>query len=984
MKMRSLLPMALLAMAVGVSAGDAAGPKKEAKAVKAEGAITLDGKLDDEAWKKAPLFTGFERLLTNADGRTPIPENMQTSFQVVYDDSAIYFGVRCNEPEMDKLCAYGVTEQWDAAMWCHDDIELFLDPVADRREKYQFAVDPNGAQFDGYTIEGGSTGKPYSAIWQAKTFKGKDYWSAEIAIPFASLYHRPSAMWSDSWVFSIARSRLGGGKQETYYSKFSPTNRGYHDMVNYGTLSGVKVDTTRFNLSPEKPTLRLEPTESGFKLFASLTIRNTAPTPFEGTLSLELLGKDCKGAERPLKIDANGAATVTIDDAFVKTEGVYPLLLRVTNKEKRLLLATRYDEKILYEPLMLTLTQPNYRGCIYDTQKIDAVKGVVKLGMPVEQVKDCKLVFTLSSPLMAPRKVEKAADAVVVSFEIPAADLPVGRHALSVELLRPIANAKPPQRLFDTVAETQATLRKLPHAPDVEVRIDDQGNFLVDGKPFMIRGWYGSLGYCVSSASLPQANLPHSTNFIMGGGADNVWCVVDVSRQIDEDKAKLNPPLDEGLKAKLRAVIASVQGRRNVLGYYLADEPCYRAVPADYLKRIYDFLVEEDPFRFVLVVDVAPEDYIKACDAICPHPYSSPLEYEDGSRKFGSGLEGIHNCITKAVQANNGSKAVWLMPQVFSYGGAQGRNPTFTELRWIMLSGIANGAKGLVPFIFCGYWNHASNRVASDAVFEELTLVEPFWNARDSATGAKADDVRIDVCAKNAKLSADGPSHTVVVAVNRSYEPRKAKITIESLAKNKNTRLLVLRENRVIPVENGSFTDDFEGLGAHVYTTVEALPHLKTLVELKDEIAAPRKRAAAEGNILAKREVRWKLGASGAQYVEGEGMPFGDGDFTDGLLDGYAWFPAGKPTGECVIVFEKPVSFSRIVCESSNIKDADVDVWDGKEWKTLHQWKDQFLERMEWKGAKTTTDRIRIKVTGKRLATGSWVSPEISQLGIFE
>lgn len=976
------LPLLCLACCAALASGEASGPRKEARAVRLDTAPVLDGRLDEAAWQAVPVFTGFQRLLTDSAASEAIPPGLQTSFQIGFDDTTLYVGVRCNEPEMARLHPYGTTGQWDAAMWNNDDLELFLDPVGDRRECYQFAIDPNGAQCDLYSIEGGGTGKPYSAIWQVKTCKGPDFWSAELAIPFAALYQRPAAMWSDTWVFSLARSRLGGGRQGFSYAKFSPTNRGYHDLANYGTLAGMAGERSRYALAPERPTLRLEPAEAGFRVHAALTIRNTATTPFQGVLDCEIVGPGAHGGKRPLAIPGNGAATVAIADGLVKEEGAYPVLVRVADQAGRPVLVARFDETLRYVPLSVRLTRPNYRNGIYATQQFDSLAGSVHLGMPPEQVKDCLVRLTLGSARQAPLRVERPVEAAEIAFELAASGLAVGEHTLAVELLRPLPGAKPPQRLHTLVAETALTLRRLPPAPDVEVRIDDQGKLLIDGNPTMLRGWYGNLDYGMSRAALPRANLPHSTNFLMGGGSDAIWCLKDVSRLIDEDAARLNPPLDEDLKARLRAAVAEVRGRRNVIGYYLADEPCYRAVPADYLKRIYDFLAAEDPYRLVLIVDVAPEDYSQACDAICPHPYSSPLEYADGSRRFGSGLDGIRNCLARAAQANDGSKAVWLMPQVFSYGGANGRNPTLAEQRWIMLSGLANGATSLVPFIFCGYWNHLENRVAADAVFEELVLLEPWWTARDAGTPAQADQPTIDVIAKSARLVKDGWKHTAIVAVNRSYAPCTARLTIGSLAKTSG-QLLVLRENRVVPVVDGVITDAFAGLGAHVYTTLEALPHLKTLDELAEEIAAPQRAALAAGNLLATGAVRWRLAASGAEYVEGEGSPFADHGFTSGLADGHAWFPLGKATGACVLIFDAPLTFSRLVLRTASIRDAELEVWSDAGWRSIHQWKGQLLPHLEWAGTATTTTRLRIRVTANRQGPASWLTPEISEFGLY-
>ncbi|HOF51888.1 MAG TPA: transglutaminase-like domain-containing protein, partial [Rhodoferax sp.] len=49
------------------------------------------------------------------------------------------------------------------------------------------------------------------------------------------------------------------------------------------------------------------------------------------------------------------------------------------------------------------------------------------------------------------------------------------------------------------------------------------------------------------------------------------------------------------------------------------------------------------------------------------------------------------------------------------------------------------------------------------------------------------------------------------------------------------------------------------------------------------------------------------------------------------------------------------------------------DIWLDGAWQPVHQWRDQFLPKMEWHGDKLTTDQLRIKVVANRQGYGSWV-----------
>ena len=61
----------------------------------------LDGVLDDEIWKIAPLHEGFRQR--DPDEGKPATE--RTTFQIAYDDEAFYFGIMCYDSEPDKIVA---------------------------------------------------------------------------------------------------------------------------------------------------------------------------------------------------------------------------------------------------------------------------------------------------------------------------------------------------------------------------------------------------------------------------------------------------------------------------------------------------------------------------------------------------------------------------------------------------------------------------------------------------------------------------------------------------------------------------------------------------------------------------------------------------------------------------------------------------------------------------------------------------------------
>ncbi len=953
------------------------GPRRAARAARLQGRITLDGKLDEPGWQKAPENAGFFKV--GLPDPKPVPDEARTSFRVVYDEDAIYFGIKCMEPHMDKLVVKAAREH-DAAMWSDDDVEIFLDPVGDRNEYYQFAVNTEGTRTDLYMIEGGNTGRGgWSGEWQARVHKDKGFWSVEIRIPFGVFHNRPSTEWKKTWIFSISRTRK---PKPSFYSQFSPGNR-YHDITNFGTLGPIEFARDRYIVYPGNTSFHLSPVDDGFSLTGEIELENRGRQPLTGNLSMNVLARKAKGATIPVDLAPGTRSTVKIPGAFIKEQGRLPAVFVLKATDGSEPLNFRVRQWMRYVPLVLRLLQPNYRNNIYATQKIDTIRGEVRLGVPLSRVRGLIMHVGLSSDLRLPRGTEMKINNPVIPFTLSAADLPVGRYIVRAEIRR-MKPKKPKGGLaYDILAEAELVMRKLAPAPTVEARVDAEGNLLVDGRPVFIRGWYGSMQYRVSRASFPQSQVPRTTNFIMGArefDAFNagLYTLKGITRLPNMER-KTDREVEGALRANIRAAIASVRGNSKVIGYYISDEPECRGLSDYSLQKVYEFLRDEDPYRFCMVVSRAPAKYMKACDVMCPHPYLSPSVYDDGTRKFANYILGIHNTISEAVKANDGSKAVWCMPQTFSYGFSSryARNPNFLESRWFAHTAIACGAKGMVPFIFCSYWSHWENRVAMKYVFEDLAFLAPAWCAPGGNVKVDCDNPQVDVTAKALTPKGRREGHVFVVAAIQSYAGGKATFKVPALAKGRHRTLLVLRENRVVPVNpDGSFTDTFGRLGVHVYTSQQVLPALKSLEEIMDEIQAPFRRAAAEGNLLAQNGVRWSLGKT-----RSFGAP--NQELIDGIIDAAAWMPGSPADKECEITFAKPVTFSRVVFYSPTVRDAELQVMSGDKWKTIHRWKNQLLYRFEYKGKPNTTSALRIRVTANR-RDYNWVLCEITEMGVYK
>src|SRR5436190_20178917 len=94
------LPAFILIMAVMATSAKAQLPK-QIPARRATTVIKIDGKLDDIAWKDAPIATNFVELRPVAFRKEE--QSNRTEVYFLYDDQVIYIGGYCHEKTKDSI-----------------------------------------------------------------------------------------------------------------------------------------------------------------------------------------------------------------------------------------------------------------------------------------------------------------------------------------------------------------------------------------------------------------------------------------------------------------------------------------------------------------------------------------------------------------------------------------------------------------------------------------------------------------------------------------------------------------------------------------------------------------------------------------------------------------------------------------------------------------------------------------------------------------
>jgi Domain of unknown function (DUF5916) len=187
-----------------------AAPIKHATAMRvAAGSITVDGRLTEELWQRAPAVTDFVQK-EPTQGAAPT-DAMEVHF--AYDERAFYVGAH-----MASTNARGI----QAPMARRDNVSqaehilVALDTFFDHRTSVAFGVTAAGVRLDRFHASDNedSFDTNYDLVWDAATTMDDDGWTAEIWIPMAQLRFNPER--ELTWGLNVQRFRPTINEEDTW------------------------------------------------------------------------------------------------------------------------------------------------------------------------------------------------------------------------------------------------------------------------------------------------------------------------------------------------------------------------------------------------------------------------------------------------------------------------------------------------------------------------------------------------------------------------------------------------------------------------------------------------------------------------------------------------------------------------------------------------------------------------------------------------
>lgn len=223
-----------------------------------EEAPIIDGDLNDPAWKRATLIDQFYRYPDSTD-REPVPVARGTvRARIAYDAENLYVGMTIDDP--DIVVNPAGTEDEKETMYLDGDVfEIFLMPGSNKTCYYEMHVNPLNVTWDTRFRARRYMRFADLAVWDSggetavalhgtvNTMDTDAGWSAEVAVPFASITNRGGekvdVASGDAWRFTLcfydyAYQHDDGenGSSLRYLSSAKLHRLGYHFRGDYDTM----------------------------------------------------------------------------------------------------------------------------------------------------------------------------------------------------------------------------------------------------------------------------------------------------------------------------------------------------------------------------------------------------------------------------------------------------------------------------------------------------------------------------------------------------------------------------------------------------------------------------------------------------------------------------------------------------------------------------------------------------------------------------
>lgn len=823
--------------------------------------ITLDGRMDEAVWEDAKVYTDFK--VSKAKGGTVHP--VQTEFKILPCEDRVYIGVKCLEPDM----AYVRKVNPQLPLWSCDDIEIFLSPSNNPFDFYQFAITFEGQMAQHFYSEGGNIKPdPYHPVWNSAVFKGDDFWSMEVEIPLTAFYMTSADAWNTTWLMNVSRTRccVDGNDAKRYSTSWCGVDRSALESKFYLPVEG-------FPMRPAENDIRMtsaivdikDQTEKGY--LGILTVRAELPEDAEFEFA-----SDC--AESTVVKLKKGYNEFSLPCVFAQCKR-YKIALQLKRLCDGVEFKRYYPVRIAYEAIKLEFTSPEFRTNFYPGQDYSQVIGKVTSSKPV--------TLKLEGAGIETQIVTPDAEG---NFVFDTSKMEEGEAILTA-----------------TTAEKEVTrkIRRLAPSGHMMSWISN-GHFVINGKPVFPRtmsavGWHG--GQALKKKY--EADNLHETRYVdcQKGHMNPDFLLRDLGLP-RSDSAKDEKPCPEIYAVMDRFI--EENKNKDIAYYFLCDEPECRGVSPIYLKHLYDYIDEKDPYRAIRLSTRNADNYAEAGDFFETHPYINPYTDENGKRIYGRPLSSVGKFIDDLAKMNRADKCIGFLGTC--YAAMKGRKdpyPTFEEYICNCWAGIVRGAKSLRQYAYHDMNDRAVMYEGTRYIFASVEALEDMLMDAQRTTLVQNTEVECALYELNGEK--------MFVLVNFTQEPQK--VTLDELTGTWHN----FRHNDTVtgptfelePIEVLICTSEVRDAG---------MPTYQETVALIEKLEYERTHG---GSLLFGREKDITVTSSGKLFYVIK--------MFDGVRDNWAWEQAKGDNKfyEIDITKVKPV-FNKVVISGYNIDNMEIKV----------------------------------------------------------
>ena len=891
----------------------------------AAAAPVVDGKLDDAVWAKAQKFDKF--FLHNT--KTPAPPCTAMLF---HDSKGVYVGFHVPFEPNKKLRAK-VTKR-DGRVFTDDSVEVMIAPTRGRDCYVHFTVNSIGTIADAYADQGGFVAdSKWNGNVTAKTFVGKDFWSAELFVPYATLELADGA--ADKWGFNFCRNL----SEPSRYSSILP-NGEYHVSGAFVEIKGFDHDFSNYEWRITPPSWSIARKDGKFVCKPELKLANNSRKAGTVNLDVTLSGSDIAAVESNITLAANASTTAKLPVMSVKNPGNYKVTVTLSDpvNRKRFIRRT-YPLAVKFNPVEVSLLDPHYRNAIFASENLKQVRYKVAAGD--------KSVFPLTTGIkdengkvIFSQTLDKSG---VVEF--PTDKLAVGKYTIFAGKNSDIVSMP---------------LRKL--APQKnEVWRDKQGFWRANGKRFFMISEWGNV-------TVPGVNLSNMRSVKESRHLDMAM----MSRKHIVHKEIRKNSISLATEKAIRKEIAKNIKDEKLFARYLADEPEIMGTTVSAMAQAAAIIRDVDPYHPLVISNnsvIGMLDYIESSEINGLHCYPNPEKgvSRPGFNRIVAFMDQVKNMNDQLPEHRK--QSIFYLQQGFNYGDwgrLNSRIPTFDEVRTQFLMTSIMGGRGIM------FWNRSTLHypelyIGMPEVGREFAALHDVLCEDDQPNALTQGKLRTMIKKHNGKLW--------IFAVSTQTAPFKYEFNFPEL---KNQTLAVWREGRKITAQYGKFSDTFNNYDVHIYTNDVAADNLKTVAEVEKLIADANAKRCKPGNqaFQAFEHDFLQFRSSSNFWLQGrndntlwhvsDGVDLGKRALTyDNNRTYFKDNTPGKVPDWIEMEFPKAIKAKKVVvCGIANsLKDYEVQILKDGKFVTVGSIKNAKLDRNEFTFPETEFKVLRVFVT---------------------